>query len=88
VQAALVAGGAGLEVSFAPPAEGAAARHELAPGLRVRGHGAATSADLVHAFAALSLACRQSAREAAIVWEDERVARLYLAPREALERPE
>lgn len=34
--------------------------------------------ELAHAFAALSLACRLAAREAAVLWSDDSVARIYL----------
>ena len=35
-------------------------------------------AELTHAFAALSVACRLAAREAAVLWDDETVARAYV----------
>jgi hypothetical protein len=37
------------------------------------------AAELGHAFAALSVACRIAAREAAVLWSDARIARAYLA---------
>ncbi len=55
-------------------AEGGAA----SAGFRVRVLPAASSAAFGHAFAALSVACRLCAREAAVLWHDERVARVYI----------
>src|SRR5207253_780468 len=36
------------------------------------------AAELTHAFAALSVACRLASREAAVLWSDEGVARAYV----------
>jgi hypothetical protein len=36
------------------------------------------AAELTHAFAALSVACRLASREAAVLWSDEKIARAYV----------
>jgi hypothetical protein len=42
------------------------------------------AAELSHAFAALSVACRIAARETAVLWTDETIARAYLAQRHSI----
>jgi hypothetical protein len=61
-------------------ARGAAERHEGTPQARfeVVFESAPCAAELAHAFAALSIACRVASREAAVLWGSERIARAYV----------
>jgi hypothetical protein len=61
-------------------ARGAAEPRDGAPQARfeVVFESAPCAAELAHAFAALSVACRVASREAAVLWGSERVARAYV----------
>jgi len=58
------------------------------PGFRVWLPSTAFSSAFGHAFAALSIGCRLCAREAAVLWHDERIAQAYLDRALAARTPE
>ena len=59
-------------------AAGSIEEAEAEPGFEVVFRSRPDPRELGHAFGALSLACRLAAREAALLWGDESVARAYL----------